>query len=158
MKTLFPSFLRRARAPLTATLVAAGLLSSGACLASLSPAALKTEADESLPAANIAARETLVLQQLQAIKRGQDFFNMAKNRYGTIEELVAAGHINRPPDGLGYRVSLTLSDGGTGYVLTAVPQTYGPNGQRSFYLDQSGVTRGADRKGAPATASDPIAQ
>ena len=141
-------------------MITAALALSTACLAGTVPApvGLKTETDPAFATANVAARETLVLQQLQTIKRAQDFYTLSKNRYGTVEELVAAGGINRLPDGLGYKVAVTATENGAGYVLTAVPQVYGPNGKRSFYMDQTGVIRGADHRGAAASASDPVAQ
>ena len=42
-----------------------------------------------------------------------------------------------------------------GFSLAASPTEYGKTGRRSFYLDSSGVLRGADKKGAVATAADP---
>ncbi len=41
------------------------------------------------------------------------------------------------------------------YRVQAVPVTYGVSGFRSYYTDQTGVVRGADRGGAPANADDP---
>lgn len=41
------------------------------------------------------------------------------------------------------------------FSLSAVPVIYGMTGRRSFYVDVSGIIRGADRNGAPATANDP---
>jgi hypothetical protein len=43
-----------------------------------------------------------------------------------------------------------------GFVLAATPLHYGQGGLRSFYLDSAGTLRGADKKGAVATSSDPI--
>ena len=43
-----------------------------------------------------------------------------------------------------------------GFVLAASPMHYGQGGLRSFYLDSAGTLRGADKKGAVATSSDPI--
>jgi hypothetical protein len=41
------------------------------------------------------------------------------------------------------------------YELAATPLVYGRTGRRSFFRDQSGTLRGADRKGAVGSASDP---
>jgi type IV pilus assembly protein PilA len=52
----------------------------------------------------------------------------------------------------GYIFTLTATP--TGYALTAVPKTFGSTGRRTFYSDQSGVTRenwGQD----PPTAASP---
>jgi len=42
-----------------------------------------------------------------------------------------------------------------GFSLAASPTEYGKTGRRSFFLDSSGMLRGADKKGAVATAADP---
>jgi hypothetical protein len=41
------------------------------------------------------------------------------------------------------------------FSLCSSPKDYGKSGKRSFFLDSSGVLRGADKKGALATPSDP---
>ena len=41
------------------------------------------------------------------------------------------------------------------FTATAVPQTYGTTGVRSFFIDESGVIRGADHQGGPANENDP---
>ncbi len=41
------------------------------------------------------------------------------------------------------------------YELAATPISYGRTGHRSFFIDQNGILRGADRKGAVGSSSDP---
>ncbi len=41
------------------------------------------------------------------------------------------------------------------YALAATPMVYGRTGRRSFFRDQDGVIRGADRQGGVGSASDP---
>lgn len=41
------------------------------------------------------------------------------------------------------------------FFLVSCPAEYGKSGKRSFFLDSSGVLRGEDKKGAPASAADP---
>jgi hypothetical protein len=41
------------------------------------------------------------------------------------------------------------------FTVTAVPQTYGTTGVRSFFIDETGVIRGADHQGGPANENDP---
>jgi type IV pilus assembly protein PilA len=65
---------------------------------------------------------------------------------GLIPSSLAAGTSS------GYLFTLTSTP--TGYALTAVPKTFGSTGRRTFYSDQSGVTRenwGQD----PPTATSP---
>ncbi len=42
------------------------------------------------------------------------------------------------------------------FTITATPQRYGKTGRQSFYIATSGDIRGADKRGALATADDPI--
>ena len=42
------------------------------------------------------------------------------------------------------------------FQLTATPQSYPKSGRRSFYIDETGEMRGADKKGADASPDDPI--
>ena len=43
---------------------------------------------------------------------------------------------------------------GDKYEVTATPTEYGKTGRQSFYLDESGIIRGADHGGEPATVAD----
>jgi hypothetical protein len=81
--------------------------------------------------------------------------------YGTIEELgkeklidyvLAEGHR------YGYRFRLRREkispESPASLEIVAVPQTYGRTGRRSFYLDETGVIRAADKNGAEASPTD----
>ena len=54
-----------------------------------------------------------------------------------------------------YRVFPGPSGTPDGFDLAATPVEYGRSGQRSFFLDASGILRGGDKKGAVATNADP---
>ncbi len=59
----------------------------------------------------------------------------------------------------GYSISVvrtpqTQTESAT-FRISAVPQTYGITGIRSFYVDTTGVIRGADKDGQPADQNDP---
>lgn len=41
------------------------------------------------------------------------------------------------------------------FALKIVPQEYGRSGIKSFYLDETGILRGADKRGQPADENDP---
>ena len=41
------------------------------------------------------------------------------------------------------------------FVIKVVPMQYGRSGRRSFYIDETGVLRGADKQGQPADENDP---
>ena len=44
------------------------------------------------------------------------------------------------------------------FEVSATPKTYGKSGRRSFYTDHTGTVRGADHRGEPANAEDPVEQ
>ena len=67
-------------------------------------------------------------------------------------------------DGYAIRYTITPAAGGQSeedaakaetFFLVSSPKEYGKSGKRSFFLDSSGVLRGADKQGAPATTADP---
>ncbi|HEX8686771.1 MAG TPA: hypothetical protein VF654_09720, partial [Pyrinomonadaceae bacterium] len=57
---------------------------------------------------------------------------------------------------VGYTVEVSAS--GDRFEATATPKTYGKTGRRSFYIDEAGKVRAADRKGQPATSDDPAVE
>jgi len=154
MRNRIAGFLRSASACASLSVFVA----TGGCLVGTLPVPGPNDVSPAAPQANIAARETFVLQQLQLITRGEGLYSMNNGKYATMDQLVAAGHLNQPPNGLNYNITISVSADGQSYTLQATPQVYGPDGQRSFFADQSGVIRGANHGGSPATAADPPAQ
>jgi hypothetical protein len=69
-----------------------------------------------------------------------------------IDSVLAEGHR------YGYLFKLRVENGSTesppSFHAVAVPRRYGRTGMRSFYIDQTGVLRGADKRGAEATVGD----
>jgi hypothetical protein len=55
-----------------------------------------------------------------------------------------------------YRVFTPAGSENPGFEIAALPEQYGKSGNRSFLLDKDGKIHGADKKGAVATADDPI--
>jgi hypothetical protein len=110
--------------------------------------------------------EKLTIRSAQTIAAAQATFiatTGAGDRYGTFAELSAAQLIDpilASGEKYGYLFSLTAIPASPGHAarfqVSAVPRHYPKTGKRSFYLDESGVLRGADRQGAPATADDPF--
>ena len=67
---------------------------------------------------------------------------------GLISATLGAGQLN------GYSISaVTFSQ--TTFKISAVPQTYGTTGIRSFFVNETGVIRAADHQGGPANENDP---
>lgn len=82
--------------------------------------------------------------------------------FGTLADLRSQGLIDAAlaeGEKYGYVLSIHVTPGTQNsparFTATAVPRLYRKNGIRSFYVDESGIVRGADRHGAVAEASDP---
>ena len=82
--------------------------------------------------------------------------------YGSLSQLFAAGLINsRRASGTnhGYAFTIATISPSAGslarFSVEATPVSYGVAGRRSFYIDETAITRGADKQGAPADANDP---
>lgn len=100
------------------------------------------------------ADESVTINEIQGLYRAQQMYKNANGSYGTLDQLVDKGMINRVPGGARtYRYNVTASE--EKFQCTSVPQVYGTSGRFSFYLDETGVLRGADHQGAEANASDP---
>ena len=74
-------------------------------------------------------------------------------RYGTLDELIAAGFISKEAiEKYGYRIDVTPS--GKKFEATAVPLEYGVTGTLSYFIDETGNLRGGDHGGGPASVAD----
>ncbi len=76
-----------------------------------------------------------------------------KGSYATMKQLIDLKRV--PPeivDKYGYNYEVTVS--GDQFEATATPKEYGKTGKRSFFVDKTGVVRGDDHGGTPATVAD----
>ena len=80
-----------------------------------------------------------------------------KGKYGTLDELIAQKLVQKEMfEKYGYNFEITAS--GDQFEAVATPKEYGKTGKRSFFVDKTGVVRGDDHGGAPATSADKPAQ
>lgn len=91
----------------------------------------------------------------QATSGNGNFGSLAQlGQAGLISEVLAGGEIYR------YVFTLTKQDGTpttpASFQVVAVPQQYPRTGRRSFFTNEYGLIRGADKQGAPATQNDPF--
>ncbi|HKA18714.1 MAG TPA: hypothetical protein VKN18_10510 [Blastocatellia bacterium] len=103
-----------------------------------------------------AANETAVMARLRSIGVAEaQYMAESGGEYGTLDQLIQKRYAGDPSRGklTGYKFDVQVKAGG--FQVTAVPEKYGVTGNRSFYLDESNVMHAADKKGAPATQSDP---
>jgi hypothetical protein len=108
---------------------------------------------------SVNGNEAAAVSQLRMLVAAEDEYAAGKKdgHYGSLDELVQAELMSKEPlDRFGYKIELTLS--GNKFQATAVPIEYGKSGNLSYFVDESGVLRGADHSGGPATIADPPIQ
>ena len=80
-------------------------------------------------------------------------------KFGTLKELIDAQMLDASfgdvKNGYKYEVRLGPPDNKS-YEALATPAEYGLKGNRSFYIGEDGVLRGADKKGEEANSADPL--
>jgi hypothetical protein len=109
--------------------------------------------------------ERFVIKSVQMIHSAQMTYN-ATAGYGLYASLEVLGQMNLIDEILasgnkhGYHFEIHKTNASVSnpsqFYLTATPLRYGKTGIRSFYIDQNGEMRGANRKGEPAAANDPL--
>ena len=143
----------------------AGLVLNIVSLVSVVPTGLIAAiAIPNLLASRKAANEASAQSSLRTLHAAEATYQATKGngKYGTLNELAANNLIDlRLASGTksGYRftVELTTDDMNyPGFTVVGVPMTYGAtgSGNRSFYIDETGVIRAADYGSGPATKMD----
>ncbi|MEW6209536.1 MAG: hypothetical protein AB1631_14300 [Acidobacteriota bacterium] len=101
-----------------------------------------------------AANEIAAMARLRSIATAEMAYFAEQDKYASLDELVGMGLLNDPSRGKlsGYRFDVKVKQ--HSFEATAVPEKFGATGRRSFYIDETGVMRAAERGGAAATASD----
>ena len=108
---------------------------------------------------SVLMNETMAVYALNRIAGAQSTYKdeRKKGRYGTLEELVAEELLEKTfLENLEYKIELDVS--AEKFEVSATPKTYGKSGRRSFFADHTGTVRGADHRGEPANAEDPVEQ
>ncbi|HEX5704268.1 MAG TPA: hypothetical protein VFX97_13785 [Pyrinomonadaceae bacterium] len=104
--------------------------------------------------------EMIAISVLHLIANGEENYKKTAGNgsYGNIDELVEHKMLGKEMlDKYGYR--FVISTNAHGFEAVATPVEYGKSGKRSFFIDQSGVVRGDDKGGGPATVADkPVEQ
>ncbi|MGI8898783.1 MAG: DUF3352 domain-containing protein [Pyrinomonadaceae bacterium] len=103
----------------------------------------------------LARNEAIAQSALRMVVSAEATYQATKGdgNYGTLDQLVEQGLV--PKDFLekhGYKIELRVV--GTKFEASAVPVEYGKTGRMSFFIDESGVLRGADHGGGVATVAD----
>jgi type II secretory pathway pseudopilin PulG len=137
----------------------AGLVTSILSVAILVPVVLVAAiAIPNLLASARAANEGSAIAALRTIANAEATYQSMHGNYGDLDQL-AAEHLIDSAITLGprhgYRFAASEHRNPVGYEATAVPVSPGTSGIRSFFIDETGVIRGAAHKGSEATKVDP---
>jgi hypothetical protein len=102
--------------------------------------------------------ETIAISLLQMLASAEASYKTTEGAYGSIEMLAEKKLLQKDVfDKYGYRFEVVAS--GNGFEARATPAEYGKTGKRSLFIDQSGVVRGDDHGGGPASVADkPVQQ
>lgn len=109
--------------------------------------------------------ESCTIQSLRMLHGAEATFQATSGNgnFGSLSQLGEMGLISGSlADGLrhGYSFTVTFVNYTPGvnpatFKISAVPQTYGVTGIRSFFIATDGIIHGADKNGAPADENDP---
>jgi hypothetical protein len=114
---------------------------------------------KSLTKAKAASAQSEAVGKLRWIGSAEATYYAENERFATLEELRQTNMISSDFEpGAGYRLELTVTNGGKGFSASITPAEYGKPARDSYFMDESYVIRYADRQGAAATATDPVVQ
>lgn len=111
----------------------------------------------------IDANEASAISILRTIFSSEATFQATAGNgdFGSLKELAKQGLVNSvlaegEKNGYLFRISVekTSSESRSSFEAHAVPRIYGQTGRRSFFLDESGTIRSADKNGKEASARD----
>jgi type IV pilus assembly protein PilA len=144
-------------------LAVAGLITNIASVLTIFPfAIIMAIAIPNLLAARRAANEASAMYVLRRVGSAEEEYQNVYGKYGTLDQLESERLIT--PDlaaetrnGYNFTFELSTPTGTqrTGFDVVAVPVTYPNTGIRSFYVDETGVIRAANKHGGQAGKYDP---
>ena len=99
--------------------------------------------------------EGMAMMVLSMIASAEAQYSTGKGKgsFATLDQLIAEGLLQQELlQNHGYKIELRVT--GNKFEASAVPAEYGATGRLSYFVDESGLLRGADHAGAPATVAD----
>ncbi len=120
--------------------------------------------DEDVAAKDLEANEAWAMNTLRAIVSAEAGFKIkaGAGEYGSLEQLekqklLESARAAATQNGYTFEIKIQAGkpESPAAFKAYATPQTYGLFGRSSFYIDQTGVLRGADKEGGPADVGDP---
>jgi len=106
----------------------------------------------------VAGNEMAAMTRLRSIATAEIQYQLdSGGKFATLEELIDNRLIGDPSEGklAGYNFKVRVRPGG--FEATAVPVRHGISGKRSFYIDETRIMRGAEKRGDQAGPGDPEA-
>ena len=137
-----------------------GLITSCISLAIIPIGIIAAIAIPNLMASRMAANEGSTIATLRTIHSAESTYQATagNGRYGTLDDLVANGLLSQDlarGRKSGYKFTIEPKaprlNEAPGFEAVGVPLEYRSTGRRSFYIDETGVIRGGDNRGANAT-------
>ena len=107
------------------------------------------------------SNEVSAISALRLIRNAEVTYmtTTGSGKFGTLKQLIDAQQLDASfgevKNGYKYEVRLRPPDNKS-YEVLATPTEYGFKGNRSFYMTDDGVLRGADKKGEEANSADPL--
>ena len=107
------------------------------------------------------SHEVATIANLRGIRNAEVTYmsTSGSGEFGTLKQLIDAQQLDASfgdvKNGYKYEVRLKSPDNKS-YEVLATPTEYGLKGNRSFYMADDGVLRGADKKGEEANSADPL--
>jgi len=99
--------------------------------------------------------EMIAVSGLQIIASSENTYKASAGNgsYGALDKLIEQKLLSKKMlDDYGYKYDVAVL--GDDFEVTAIPAEYGKTGKRSFFINKSGVVRGDDHGGGPATIGD----
>ena len=97
--------------------------------------------------------EAMAQSALRMLHSAEAQATTGEGNCGTLDQLVEQSLVTKELlQEHGYKIELTVV--GSKFEASAVPLEYGKTGRMSFFVDESGLLRGADRGGSAATIAD----
>jgi hypothetical protein len=101
--------------------------------------------------------EMIAMSALAMIANAEETYKADKGSYTSIEMLAEQKLLQKDIfEKYGYKFDLSVS--GDHFEARATPENYPNTGKRSFFVDQTGIVRGDDHAGSPASSADKPAQ
>lgn len=105
----------------------------------------------------LVANEASAISGLQMIYKHEQIKRKQTNKYAPLDQLfsVEDAFLSPGKSNPGYHFEVRVNQDGNSFEAVAVPAQYNKTGRRSFFMNEQGVIRGADKAGEESKLTDP---